>query len=329
MNLTHGGRLFEIAARRGWDWRTIADFSANINPLGPAPGVEPAIRAAFDRVVHYPDAEPLRQTLAHAWRLDPDCILPGNGATELIHFLAPRWAPDDVTLLAPMFSEFHRAFPRARLALDEAALPDRGVTVVTRPLNPQGTFPAIEAWLRGTEHPVLVDESFIEFTRAPSLLAWIGQRPRLYVLRSLTKFQALPGLRVGALAARAEDLAAWRAQRDPWPVNCLAVAAAVAAVEDHEHARRTLEFVERERAYLGSALAPFTQGVSGEANYLCARLAWPAAGFTAHLEDQRILIRDCGAWPGAPENSVRLAVRGRAENERLIAAWRGYANLIA
>jgi threonine-phosphate decarboxylase len=328
MNLTHGGRLFEIAARRGWDWRTIADFSANINPLGPAPGVDAAIRHALDRIVHYPDAEPLRQALAQQWRLDPDCILLGNGATELIHFLAARWASASVTLLAPVFSEFHRAFPQARLVMDERELPDHGVTVVTRPLNPQGTFPAIEEWLRRTEHPVLVDESFIEFTRRPSLLAMLGQRPRLHVLRSLTKFQALPGLRVGGLAAHPGDVAEWRGLRDPWPVNCLAVAAAIAAIEDEDHAKRTVEIVEQERGYLMSSLAPFAQGLSGEANYLYARLAWPAAEFTAFLEDRRILIRDCAGWPGAPENSVRLAVRGREENDRLIAAWREFAHLL-
>ncbi len=87
--VTHGGDIFELARRRGCDWREIIDFSASINPLGPAPGVKPAIVEALDRIVHYPERDPsdLKDALAAKWNVHRDQILLGNGATELIFFL--------------------------------------------------------------------------------------------------------------------------------------------------------------------------------------------------------------------------------------------------
>jgi len=83
MAVTHGGDVFAVARKHGWDWRDVDDFSANINPLGPSPLVKPAICQATDRIVHYPEREParLREALAHVWNLDKDQILLGNGAT--------------------------------------------------------------------------------------------------------------------------------------------------------------------------------------------------------------------------------------------------------
>src|ERR1700712_5590077 len=88
MALIHGGDIFAVAREHGWNWRDVADFSASINPLGPAPGVASAICRATERVVHYPDRESrrLRRLLAETWNVAEDQLLLGNGATELIFF---------------------------------------------------------------------------------------------------------------------------------------------------------------------------------------------------------------------------------------------------
>src|SRR5438874_2009229 len=90
MSVVHGGNIFEVARERGWDWRDVADFSASINPLGPSFAVFDAIRAALDRIQHYPEREPasLRGALAELWKIHEAQILLGNGATELLHWLA-------------------------------------------------------------------------------------------------------------------------------------------------------------------------------------------------------------------------------------------------
>ena len=139
MRVTHGGGVFAAARELGCDWRDILDFSASINPLGPAPGVRTAIIAALDEIVHYPDpyGSRLQHALAAEWGVDPDCMMVGNGATELIHFLARVWR-EKVTLAVPVFSEFHRAFPDAAFVDVNAIWPDDGLLVYHESREPHG-----------------------------------------------------------------------------------------------------------------------------------------------------------------------------------------------
>jgi threonine-phosphate decarboxylase len=328
MNLAHGGDIFAAAREHGWDWRDIADFSASINPLGPAPGVLDAVRNSLDRIAHYPEREPaaLIAALAAHWNIAPDNVLLGNGATELIHFLARCGRFDGVTLAVPVFSEFHRAFPGARTvaANDPSAWPRDGALVLTQPLNPTGRLLDLDSYLPGANHPVVVDESFLEFTRHPSAMRLLASRPNLYVLRSLTKFYALPGLRVGALAAAPEIIATLRAHREPWQVNALAEQAALAALSATDHAARTRAFIDAEREWLHARLAalPGAHPQPGSANYVFVKLDYGAAPLLRHLLTRKILIRDCTGWLGVEHpGAVRIAIRTRTENERLLAAW--------
>lgn len=317
MVISHGGALYATASAMGWHWQELLDFSASINPLGPAPGVLPAIRESLERIVHYPDAWSARlvQTLASEWNIEPDCILAGNGATELIHFFARTWRETKVTLVVPTFSEFHRAWPHAAQVSVTEPWPTNGLLVLTNPNNPTGQ------WIDPPERTglTLVDESFLEFTTLP---ACIGRG--MLVLRSLTKFHALPGLRVGALAGPPDVMRWLRARREPWQVNVLAEAAALAGLADREHALRTRGFVSAEREWLMSAVAklPGVRPMPSVANYVFAELDRPADELTSSLLRRRILIRNCSGMPGVRGEAVRFAVRTRRENQRLIDAWR-------
>src|SRR4051794_37084314 len=141
--MTHGGDIFAIAAAKGWDWRDVADFSASINPLGPAPGVRASICRSIDRIQHYPEREPkrLRDKLGEKWSVDPNSLLLGNGATELIFFLARVFGNHLISLAAPVFSEFHRVFPGANISSlsNPGRWPCDSIVVLTRPANPTGS----------------------------------------------------------------------------------------------------------------------------------------------------------------------------------------------
>ena len=151
-------------------------------------------------------------------------------------------------------------------------------------------------------------------------------RPNQYVLRSLTKFYALPGLRVGALVAGADVVARWREMREPWQVNVLAEEAALAAIADANHARRTIEFVTAERAWLFSQLSSLgaVQPVPSTANYIFVRLEYSADALCRHFLEARILVRNCTGTPGVHGEAVRVAVRTRLENEKLIVRWKEF-----
>jgi threonine-phosphate decarboxylase len=335
---THGGDVFAIAREHGWDWRDVLDFSANINPLGPSPLVKAAICRALDRIVHYPEREPtrLRMALAEVWNLNEDEILLGNGATELIFFLSRLFRTVPVSLATPVFSEFHRAFPDAGTAdlTNLETWPNAGLLVLTRPSNPTGwTLPleTLTAYLNRSEATVLIDESFIEFSGSLSASTLIGRYPQLIVLRSLTKFYALPGLRVGALLGGPARIASWKRQREPWQVNVLTEEAALAAIGDIDHANRSLEFVANERTWFVNQLRamPYATPLPTNANFVFIRLARPASQLTAHLLREKILLRNSSDWPGLNGQSVRAAVRLRRENERLLAAWREFESASA
>ena len=242
-------------------------------------------------------------------------ILLGNGATELIFFLS-RLFPS-ATLALPVFSEFVRAFPHARTAdlTDSITWLREGLLVLTRPANPTGwTLPldTLRAYLRSSNATVLIDESFIEFSGRPSSATLLEEFPNLLVLRSLTKLYALPGLRIGALIGHVQQ---WRDQREPWQVNVLAQAAALAAISDTEHAARSIQFVSQEREYLSRHL----DCLPSDANFLFVPLDCPGANLKRQLLERKILIRDDADWRG-----VRIAVRTRAENDRLLDAWREF-----
>lgn len=115
-------------------------------------------------------------------------------------------------------------------------------------------------------------------------------------------------------------LESWKQRREPWQVNVLAEAAVLASIADADHARRTVDFVHGEREWLARELG----AQPSAANFLLIELDLPAPPLVARLEQQKILVRDCSGWPGVPfAHSIRVAVRTRAENLRLIAALRG------
>src|SRR5260370_26244919 len=100
----------------------------------------------------------------------------------------------------------------------------------------------------------MVDESFLDFTRSPSAIRLLPRRPNLFVLRSLTKFCAIPGLRVGALICGQEQAAPLRSAREPWQVNVLAESAPIAAFQDADYAIPSPSFVDRGRPWLWESL---------------------------------------------------------------------------
>lgn len=329
MTITHGGNLFAICRERGWDWRDVLDLSASINPLGPPPGVRPAVESALDRIMHYPSQMPgeLEHRLASLWRIDPTMVMAGGGATELLHFVARSGWNGPATLVTPVWGEFYRAFPHAlRLSISEPERwPQRGLLVLSQPVNPTGEAIPVEILRRAIaarEGPVLIDESFIDFTELESAVAWCASHPNLLVLRSLSKFYALPGLRIGALAGSPEWMQRLARRREPWQVSTLAEAAAIAAIEDQSHAERTRRVVAGEREWLLSQLSglPGLRFADSVANFLYAETDRPAGEICDWFLERKIILRNCSRLPGVQGEAIRFAVRTRPENERFVEA---------
>ena len=320
MAVMHGGNIFRIAEQRGLPWQQVLDFSASINPLGPSPAAREAILAAMDRIAHYPErtGEHLCRRLAAEWSVGANQVLVGNGATELLFDWCRYFGTG--TIAAPAFGEFHRAWPEAKLCqlADSKTWPGSGPVVFTRPANPSGAMVSadeVALYASNRSDAVLVDESFIDFCPDAASLTPFA-KGNLFVLRSLTKFWALPGLRIGALVG---DVQAMQATRPPWPVNALAEAAALASVEDHHHATQTRAFVQIEARWLAAEFEklPGVKVWPVVANYLYIEVP-RAKQLTEFAAGRNMLLRDCSNWPGFARPSIRVAVRHRWENEILL-----------
>jgi len=349
----HGGNVHAAARESGQRVGDLIDFSASINPLGPSAAAMRAVRAASSSIIHYPDPEcvEIRKTLARRHRLSPEEFLIGNGSTELIHLLPRVLRIRRAVIVGPAFSEYAkavtahggRAFPihamrseGYRPPLDEAlaALAPRRADAIflCNPNSPTGQAvcrEAIEALLRGVARRdlwVILDETFVEYCADRSVLASAHRCPRLVVLRSFTKFYALPGLRIGYLVAREPVIRRLKHELPSWSVNTLAQAGAIAALKDRHHARRSLAFIKGERHRFAKSLAtiPEITVFPSAANFLLVELPPGRSGpeVTKILCRQGLLIRDCSMVPGLSRRTIRVAIRLPGQNDRLVRALR-------
>ena len=299
---------------------SLLDFSANVNFLGPPDGVRALLAGAADHVDRYPsaDAAPLREALARHHGIPADCILAGNGASDLIYLVAALHRGRRGRVVTPAFTEYEDACDAYGIALGATA-PE--LTFVGNPGSPDGRLhPKMEILaLPGIR---IVDEAFIDFAGGrESLIDAATADPGLIVLRSLTKFYALPGLRIGFLVAVPETLRALKLLQPPWSVNQLAQLAGIAAIQDAAYAERTLRELPPAREELRSGLSRLGLDPSpSETNYVLCRVR-DAAALGTSLLARGIVVRNCDSFTGLePNRFVRIAVRAPAENRRLLAA---------
>ena len=217
--------------------------------------------------------------------------------------------------------------PVPKQVIENGATSFRGL-LLNNPHNPTGLLfsrEAIRPYLQ--QFPlVVVDEAFMDFLppeQQESLIDAVAEFPNLVILRSLTKFYSLPGLRLGCAIAHPDRLRRWQLQRDPWPVNALAAAAAAAVVRDVVFERQTWDWlpVARQELFEGLASLPGLRPFPGAANFLLVESSVSVALIQKGLlECHRILIRDCLSFPELGDRFFRVAVRDRADNLRLISA---------
>jgi adenosylcobyric acid synthase len=211
-------------------------------------------------------------------------------------------------------------WPRLEELLNKPAL-----VIFGQPGNPAGTLLEPERILDlADRHPqsfFLIDEAFADFVPQLSRLG-AAIRPNLFVLHSLTKFYAVPGLRLGLGYGSADVCAALAALLPDWSVNALAQAVGIDALRDDSYASQTMEAVRDLRTGLEAALTELGVKVfPGSANYLLCRSENPDAfALQEKLAKSRILIRNCANYEGLDARYFRVAVRSADENGRLVQA---------
>jgi histidinol-phosphate/aromatic aminotransferase/cobyric acid decarboxylase-like protein len=198
--------------------------------------------------------------------------------------------------------------------------------LLNNPHNPTGKLFTVDMILPVLDQFALVvlDEAFMDFLvpeQQQSLIDRVQDHPNLVILRSLTKFYSLAGLRLGYAIAHPDRLRRWQQWRDPWSVNVLAAAAGIAGLQDLPFQQRTWEWLQPARSQLSEGLStlPGLQPLPSVANYILVQSERSTVWLQRELLQQsRVLIRDCVSFPELGDRFFRVAVRTVAENQRLL-----------
>jgi len=350
----HGGNLAWAAALAGCPRDAILDFSASISPLGPPDSAIAAIGSQMGNLKHYPDPSysELRLALSHFHQLPPEWILPGNGSAELLTLVGRELAQlAATTLITPAFGDYYRTlraynakvleFPlnlggqggqggQSRIFSPTPPLspPERSGLLLNNPHNPTGKLFSRDSILPYLEQfaLVVVDEAFMDFLppdEEQSLISVVQEYTNLVILRSLTKFYSLPGLRLGYAIAHPDCLSKWQLWRDPWPVNTLAEAAAIAAIQDTEFQQQTWTWLPPARSQLFQGLASISglHPQESAVNFLLVESQQSTSQLQQQLlKHHQILIRDCLSFKELGDRFFRVAVRSESDNQRLVTA---------
>ena len=351
----HGGNIKEVANDFKIDESAIIDFSANINPLGMSTIARQAILESVDRLVQYPDRNNnnLIAALSNCHSIPSENILVGGGATEFIYLLPRVLKPKKALIVMPAFSEYERALQLVDCKVDHFILSEEldfnldlprlikkmnsgyDTLWIANMSNPSGALISkddLQEVIKEADKQniqCVIDEAFIEYAEEESIKHTISHFPNVVIIRSMTKFFALPGLRVGYIFGNEKFINKVKSHQEPWTLSIPGEAAAIASLKDSLYIEESLTLMEKERAFLFSeleaipALTPFPS----RANFILIKLGLGVSSDKFQqslLKDANILIRDCSNYVGLNGQFIRVAVKNREENSLLIEAIRHF-----
>lgn len=334
----HGGDIYQNHVE--------LDFSVNSNPFGIPERVKEAMHQAVEVCDCYPDIHhaKLIAKLSASYHIPEEHILCGNGASELFVAIVHALKPKHILIPVPSFFGYEKAagMTNAKVSYYEMTKTDRfclteevlsklteetDLLFLADPNNPVGNtidrvlLTAICDRCRECHITVVIDECFLEFTGQRGFFEEhaLEEYPNVLVVKAFTKLYAIPGVRLGYLFGGEKELIARIEEQLPeWNISCFAEAAGIAALEEKIYCKRTVSYLEKERAFLTEELTSRKILVyPGEADFL---LLWTNLPLYEKLLEQKILIRDCGNYRGLEKGYYRIAVRNHEDNKKLLKA---------
>jgi len=347
---THGGNIYAAAKRYGIEEKKIIDFSSNVNPLGPSSTAKRAAKRALSCIDRYPDPDmrELRATIARFFGIKPRHVLCGNGSNGIIHLIPRVFRPKKVLIPFPTYTEYTAAvedaggkvvpFPlleRSGFRVDpiEMSFALKGVDMafLCNPNNPTGQLIPKAEMIEIVQYALqqgvrlVVDETYMDFIDSESIIKDAVESSHLICLRAFTKFFGMPGLRIGYAVSDEMTIAALQEGQEPWTVSIPAERAAIAVLDDWSYINKTRRLIEEERNRLLSALRimPGVETFPSSANFIFIKLtSMDVPTVVDKLGERGMLVRDCSSFPGLDTSYIRIAVRTRRENKRLIKAFK-------
>ena len=324
------------------------DFSASVNPYGTPPSVLDAITSSLRNIGHYPDpgCKELIRSIGTYENVSPEFILSGNGAAELIYAFCLSEKPQKALIPIPAFSEYENALYLSdcriihhRMSPSQGFRPDNSILeqitetepdtiFLCNPGNPSGSLidfrllEKITGLCNKLHIRMFIDECFLELTgNGQSLVPLLAEHPELFILKSLTKTYAIPGVRIGyGLTSDIDLLKRMSRVVQPWNVSIISQEAGISALKEKDYLKNSVERICQEREWLTKELRSFGFFVCpSDVNYILFKAP---EGLDSALEKKGIAIRNCSNFQGLETGWYRTAVRTHEENEILIRAIR-------
>lgn len=342
----HGGNAKEISRKNKIDYDKILDFSANINPLGMPTSVKKAIIEGLDEVEKYPDITyfELKCAIGEFENINKENLILGNGAAEVLFNVVRGIDPNNTLILAPTFSEYEEATKAINGTIIYYKLKEENnfyiqedildyinseldLIFICNPNNPTGVITSkdllVKILIKAKKNNVivLIDESFLDFIEVNlSMISYINEYENLIIIKSLTKFFALPGIRIGYGICSNASLKEKLEKISPaWNINILAEIATKIGLKDKTYIKKTLKFIKSEKKYLYNELKEIKQLKVYEpsANFILLKTRIKI-NLKNMLLKNNILIRSCSNYEGLDNSYYRIAVRNHEENSKLI-----------
>ena len=340
---THGG-LYSISNPT----LDILDFSSNINPLGPSPKVLKTIKNQLKTLQIYPDSDSftLRKSLQKYTKIPWSQIVVGNGATEIIYNFCKSFVSKKTPILIPIptFGEYEVAaklaggkvefFKTMDLKKDVnnfiSKIPSNGCIFICNPNNPTGNLISkiylkkIVLAANKKNTLVFLDECFIELVPNynESIIALIKNFDNLFILRSLTKSYGLAGIRIGYGIGTKKMISILNKIKIPWNVSGLAQHAGIAAITTPNYLDKAKKIIQIESNYLKKNISKLDNFYCHDSvtNFILIKSKLRSSNLQKKLLKKKILIRDCSNFRGLNNYYIRVAVKTRKENQKLLYA---------
>ena len=345
-NLGHGADLEHMANIYKKDTSKIIDFSSNINPII-IDNIEKYIIESIDKCRSYPDIyyTNLRNNISKYINIKPEFIIPGNGATEIIYLLM-KSIENRIAILNPTFSEYERSARLNNLeVINLNLMKDNDFNIdlsnivenidkfdslfICNPNNPNGKVKNLDFLVDIiVKHNklLIIDETFMEFVEDEakySLIKYIDKYENIFILKAVTKFFGLPGLRLGyGITSNKEIIKNIYKYKEPWTINSFAENLSNYIFFDKEYLKKSKSYYIKERNYMLKELKRIDKlyAYDTDTNFILIKLK----GLKSYklkeklFKEADILIRDASNFIGLDDSFIRVAIKSHKENEIFI-----------
>lgn len=350
INSVHGADINSAVELYGLEADKIIDFSSNINPFI-VESMDKIVAAGVENLQKYPDIKyrRLRKNIADYLRVDDSQVIPGNGATEIIYLLM-RNLSGRLAIINPTFSEYRKGAEIAglsvvdfvmdwkkdfKLDLDEIyrRKDEFDSIFICNPNNPDGSVREIKKLLEFAEKEgklLIVDETFIEFADSEkdrSLVNMVEKSKNLFIIRAVTKFFGIPGIRLGyGISSNRELLQKMYDEKEPWTINSFADSASDFIFKEEEYIRKSKEYFSKERVCMINEINKIDgiKAFNSDANFILVRFENRNVLDVKEnlLKRAGLLIRDASNFIGLDSSFARVAIKNHEQNTVLVDALR-------